>query len=61
MILLAYFEKYECMINNLVNNTDLVYTIDKDQIAKVRKELENENNDDNNTNDKNTDKNDNRF
>ena len=45
------------MINDIENNTDLVYTIDKDRRTKVRKEFENEDNDDNNTNDKNTDKN----
>ena len=58
MILQSHFEKHEDMMNNIVNDTDLVYTIDKDQRAKVRKELENVDNDDNNTNDKNTDNND---
>ena len=34
------------MINNIVNNTDLVYIIIEDQRAKVRKKLENDNNND---------------
>ena len=58
MILHTHFEKHEGMINNIMNNTDLVYRIDEDQRAKIRKELENEDNDDSYTNDKNTDKND---
>ena len=57
-LLHAHFEKHERMMNNLINNTDLVYTTNKDQRAKVRKELENEDYDDNNTNDKNNDKGD---
>ena len=46
------------MINIILNNTDLAYTIDDKKRTKVREELENEYNDDNNTNDKNTNKND---
>ena len=56
MIFHAHFEKHEGIMNNIVNNTDLIYTIEEDQIAKVRKKLENEDNDDNNANDKKTDK-----
>ena len=59
IILHAYFEKHDGMMNIVENNADLVYTIDEDERVKVRKELENEDNDDNNSNDKNTNKNDN--
>ena len=35
------------MKNNIINNTDLVYTVYEDERAKVREELENtKNNDD---------------
>ena len=47
MILHAHFEKHEGMMNNIINNSDLVYTIDEDQSAKVRKELEHKDNNDN--------------
>ena len=53
IILHVPFEKHEGMMNNNINNTVLVYTINEDEIAKVREELENEDNGDNNTNDKN--------
>ena len=44
MILHAHLEKHEGMMNNIISNTDLVYTIDEDQREKVREELENKDN-----------------
>ena len=42
MILHAYVEKHEGIMNNIINNnTDLVYTINEDERAKEREELEN--------------------
>ena len=47
MILHTHFEKYEGMMNNIINNDVLLYTMDEDEIAKVREELKNtDNNDD---------------
>ena len=42
MILHKHFEKHEGMMNNIIHNTDLVYTINEDQRAKMREQLENE-------------------
>ena len=44
MILHTHIEKHEGVMNNIINKTDLVYTIDEDEIAKVREELESKNN-----------------
>ena len=41
MILHTHFEHHEGMMTNSINNGALVYTIDEDQIAKIRGELEN--------------------
>ena len=46
MTLHAQFEKYESMMNNIINNTDLAYTINEDERAKVREEFENKDNND---------------
>ena len=44
IMLYTYFAKHNGMSNNIINDTDLVYTIDYDQIVKIRKELKNKNN-----------------
>ena len=42
MILHTHFENHEGMMNDIVQNTDLNYTINENQKTKIRKELENE-------------------
>ena len=47
MVLHTHFEKHEGMMNDIINKSDFVYTINKNQKAKLREELKiTDNNDD---------------
>ena len=41
MILHTHVERHEGMMNDIINNSDLEYTIKQDERAKVREESEN--------------------
>ena len=41
MVLHTHFEKHEGMMNDIINNDALVQAMDEDEIAKIREELKN--------------------